>query len=149
MDPEPEAAPVPPPPGDSGGEIEAAEAAAAANEASAVIDTDDDDHDDLEADEDDDDVEAVAGASTMLVTGGPAFEDRWEVVQVDFVDDPRQAVQRADALIGDVVDEIMRALATEREQLSGAWRDDESATTEDLRLAFQRYRTVFHRLLRT
>jgi hypothetical protein len=84
-----------------------------------------------------------------LVRGGEAFTGRWDDIQIDFVDDPRAAVERADGLVGDVVDEIMRALATERERLAGPWRDDESATTEDLRQAFQRYRGVFQRLLRT
>jgi hypothetical protein len=112
----------------------------------------DDDLEDGDLDEDDvadESAVALTAAATKLVTGGPAFHDRWDLIQVDFVDDPRQAVERADGLVGDVVDEIMRALATEREQLGGAWRDNSTASTEDLRLAFQRYRTVFQRLLQT
>jgi hypothetical protein len=54
-----------------------------------------------------------------LVSSAAELQSRWDDAQVDFVDDPRQAVERADGLIGDVVDEIMRALATEREQLGG------------------------------
>ena len=84
-----------------------------------------------------------------LVRGGDAFQGRWDDIQVDFVDDPRAAVERADGLVGDVVDEILRALATERERLAGPWRDNQGASTEDLRQAFQRYRGVFQRFLRT
>ena len=90
-----------------------------------------------------------ATVGSFVARGRDDLQRRWDDVQVDFVDDPRRAVERADGLVGDVVDEIMRALATEREQLAGPWRDADAASTEDLRLTFQRYRSMFQRLLQT
>jgi hypothetical protein len=113
--------------------------------------------DDTDVDADDSDVDAgavtaappPATVGSFVARGREDLQRRWDDVQVDFVDDPRRAVERADGLVGDVVDEIMRALATEREQLAGPWRDADAASTEDLRLTFQRYRSMFQRLLQT
>ncbi|MFD7527918.1 MULTISPECIES: hypothetical protein [unclassified Streptomyces] len=66
-----------------------------------------------------------------------------------FVDDPREAVGAADTLVA----EVMQALATtfsERKQgLEGQWKRGEQVPTEELRVALQRYRSFFNRLLKT
>jgi hypothetical protein len=75
------------------------------------------------------------------------FRSNWDQVQTSFVDEPRAAVQQADALVSNVVNRIVEQFASEREQLEKQWARGEDANTEDLRQAFKRYRTFFDRLL--
>lgn len=74
------------------------------------------------------------------------FGSRWDAVQTTFVDDPRRAVEQADGLVGDVLDELSRVFREQRADLEQRWADD-SESTENLRVALQRYREFFHRLL--
>src|SRR5439155_22563662 len=72
---------------------------------------------------------------------------QWNEVQAAFVDEPRKAVQRADALVADVTKKIADGFAAERSTLEGQWDRGEKVTTEALRLVLQRDRTFFDRLL--
>lgn len=72
---------------------------------------------------------------------------RWEAIQVRFVDEPRTAVEEADALVASVMQRLADGFAEERERLEGMWGRGEDVGTEDLRVALQRYRSFFHRLL--
>ena len=72
---------------------------------------------------------------------------RWDSVQAGFVDDPRDCVQRADGLVADVVGELTTGFTRARSGLEQRWSRGEEASTEDLRLALQRYREFFERLL--
>ena len=74
------------------------------------------------------------------------FVARWQEIQAGFVDEPRRAVQDADALVVDMMDRLARMLAGEREQLEslgGAGK----VSTEELRQGLRRYRALFERLL--
>src|SRR5262245_48714433 len=65
---------------------------------------------------------------------------RWSDIQGGFVDQPRRAVQEADALVADVLKHLTDTFSRERSTLEQQWEHHgENATTEDLRLAFQRY----------
>ena len=75
------------------------------------------------------------------------FQSRWTEVQVAFVDDPRDCVQRADGLVSDVVDRLTAGFAAARSGLEEQWSRGEQVSTEDLRIALQRYRDFFDRLL--
>ena len=75
------------------------------------------------------------------------LRSRWDEVQVAFVDDPRQCVQRADALVAQVVERLTTGFSEARSRLEGQWARGEEASTEDLRLALKRYREFFQRLL--
>ncbi len=75
------------------------------------------------------------------------LRSRWDDVQAAFVDDPRESVQKADALVSEVVDQLTRQFSEARSRLEGQWSRGEQASTEDLRLALQRYREFFQRLL--
>jgi hypothetical protein len=75
------------------------------------------------------------------------FNTRWSEVQTGFVDEPRSAVQRADALVSDVINRIGDSFSRERAQLEQQWDRGGDVSTEDLRLALQRYRSFFSRLL--
>jgi hypothetical protein len=72
---------------------------------------------------------------------------RWNDVQAEFVDDPRRAVQDAQALVRDLVDELIETFRGERENLEGQWNNGGTANTEALRVTLQRYRSFFNRLL--
>jgi hypothetical protein len=72
---------------------------------------------------------------------------RWREIQAQFVDEPRSAVQDADALVADLMQRLARMFATERDQLESRWTSGEDVSTEDLRQGLRRYRSFFERLL--
>jgi hypothetical protein len=72
---------------------------------------------------------------------------RWREVQARFVDEPRSAVQDADALVADLIQRLTRMFAAERDQLESRWAGGGDASTEDLRQGLLRYRSFFERLL--
>jgi len=75
------------------------------------------------------------------------FRGRWESVQTDFVDDPRHAVENADHLVTEAIQRLSKIFSDERSQLEHHWNRGDEVSTEDLRLALQRYRAFFERLL--
>jgi hypothetical protein len=75
------------------------------------------------------------------------FHSRWTEVQAAFVDDPRDCVQKADGLVADVVDRLTSGFGQARSRLEEQWSRGEQVSTEDLRIALQRYRDFFERLL--
>jgi hypothetical protein len=72
---------------------------------------------------------------------------QWHEVQTGFVDDPRQAVQEADGLVQQVMQQVGQRLATERAGLEQVWSRGGDVSTEDLRQALRQYRSFFNRLL--
>ena len=91
-----------------------------------------------------------AGAGPLL--GGAeseGFRARWTDVQTGFVDAPRRAVEQADALVAELMQNLAKSFADERGRLEGQWDRGEDIPTDDLRTAFQRYRSFFERLLST
>jgi hypothetical protein len=72
---------------------------------------------------------------------------RWAGVQAAFVDDPRDCVQKADALISDLVEQLTTEFTQARSRLEEQWSGGDHASTEDLRLALRHYREFFERLL--
>ena len=77
------------------------------------------------------------------------FRARWTDVQTGFVDAPRQAVERADELVAEVMQHLARTFTDERRRLEGHWDRGDEVSTDDLRTALQRYRSFFERLLAT
>lgn len=75
------------------------------------------------------------------------FRERWETVQVGFVDEPRRAVEQADHLVAETMHRLAETFARERENLERQWDRGGEVSTEDLRLALRRYRTFFGRLM--
>jgi hypothetical protein len=76
------------------------------------------------------------------------LRSRWEDVQRGFVDEPREAVQKADDLVSDLVERLTKGFAETRSGLEEQWNKGEEASTEDLRVALTRYRAFFQRLLK-
>lgn len=72
---------------------------------------------------------------------------RWKEVQTNFVDEPRKAVEQADGLVASAMKRLAEVFAQERSKLEGQWDRGDDVSTEDLRLALQRYRSFFQRLL--
>jgi hypothetical protein len=75
------------------------------------------------------------------------LQSEWTNVQASFVDEPRQAVQRADELVAFAIKQIAETFARERSTLESQWDREGEVSTEDLRVALTRYRSFFHRLL--
>ena len=75
------------------------------------------------------------------------FRQRWSDIQAGFVDEPRKAVQQADSLVAETMQRLAQEFANARQRLEQQWDRGEGVTTEDLRVALQRYRAFFDRLL--
>ena len=76
------------------------------------------------------------------------FRSRWADVQAAFGDEPRSAVERADALVADVMRQLAEGFANERAALERGWDRGDNVTSGDLRGALQRYQSFFERLLK-
>ena len=72
---------------------------------------------------------------------------QWKEIQAEFVDEPRKAVQDADALVAELMQRMAQMFASEREQLESRWSGGGDVSTEDLRHGLRRYRSFFERLL--
>ena len=75
------------------------------------------------------------------------FRSRWHAIQTQFVDEPRRSVEQADELVAATMKRLAEVFASERENLEREWDRGEDISTEDLRVALQRYRSFFDRLL--
>jgi hypothetical protein len=86
---------------------------------------------------------------------GEKLRDRWQHIQVDFVDDPRHAVEEADTLLDQVATQLTESITANRRTLRDSWdkqgagsaADDSGFPTEQLRLTLQQYRSMLNRLL--
>jgi hypothetical protein len=91
-----------------------------------------------------------AGSDTAPLFPNNELEDlrnRWSGVQTAFVDEPRSAVQQADGLVAAAMKRLAEVFAEERSKLEQQWDRGDDVSTEDLRIALQRYRSFFQRLL--
>jgi hypothetical protein len=91
--------------------------------------------------------EAPAEQVTPLMPDDADLRERWTRVQTAFVDDPRRAVEEADSLVADTMRRMSEVFSKERSTLEEQWRTGGQPSTEDVRLALQRYRQFFERLL--
>jgi hypothetical protein len=95
-----------------------------------------------------DGVGAGESASHLFATDqADSLRARWDRIQTEFVDQPRAAVEKADTLVGDVMQRLADGFSQERTRLEREWDRGDSVSTEDLRVALKRYRTFFDRLL--
>ena len=56
-------------------------------------------------------------------------------------------MEQADGLVASAMKRLAEVFAQERSGLEQQWDQGDRVSTEDLRVALQRYRTFFHRLL--
>jgi hypothetical protein len=87
--------------------------------------------------------------SGLLIAPAEAdyLQSQWRNVQIGFVDEPRRAIEQADQLIRDAILQVQEEFNAKRENLKREWSEKEEASTEDLRLVLQKYRSMFSRLL--
>ena len=95
------------------------------------------------------DLRADDQAPAQLLEGDEmqSMRARWKDIQAEFVDEPRTAVQDADALVADLMQRLAQMFASERDQLESRWAGGDEVSTEDLRDGLRRYRSFFERLL--
>jgi hypothetical protein len=75
------------------------------------------------------------------------YRTQWDAIQTGFVDEPRRAVEEADALVALVIKRLSEVFADERAGLEHQWGRGDEISTEDLRIALRKYRSFFERLL--
>jgi hypothetical protein len=83
----------------------------------------------------------------FAVAEAAGYRTQWDAVQTGFVDEPRKAVQEADALVSLVIKRLSETFGDERASLERQWGKGDEISTEDLRVALRRYRSFFERLL--
>ena len=95
------------------------------------------------------DATIAPGQPTMLFAESEVgdLRSRWSSIQTAFVDEPRQAVEDADHLVKSVLKKLSDGFTNERDRLAKEWDRGDDVSTEDLRVALQRYRSFFDRLL--
>jgi hypothetical protein len=76
------------------------------------------------------------------------FQSQWSKIQTGFVDEPRRTVEDADKLVAAVMQRLADGFANERSGLEKQWDSSDNVSTEDLRVALQRSRSFFGRLLK-
>lgn len=89
----------------------------------------------------------AANAPLLANDRSDDFRKRWDSIQTSFVDEPREAVEKADSLVAELMQDLAKTFANERQNLEGQWGRGDNVSTEDLRVALQRYRSFFSRLL--
>ena len=88
-----------------------------------------------------------APAALFVDADAAGYRTRWTAIQTGFVDEPRRAVEEADALVAGVMKRLAEIFSEERRQLEAQWEQNDRVSTEDLRQAMRRYRSFFERLL--
>jgi hypothetical protein len=85
--------------------------------------------------------------ASLLGDGTHRYSEKWQSIQVKFVDEPQDSVKEADSLVAEVVQELATKFAEQRKHLEEQWSSGSEVSTEDLRQALQQYRSFFQRLL--
>src|SRR5688572_2513766 len=77
-------------------------------------------------DSDDTTVALFSDAQLKDLTG------RCDRIQASFVDEPRGAVEKADALVAEAISKLAEGFARSRAELDAQWKRGDSVSTEDL-----------------
>jgi hypothetical protein len=94
------------------------------------------------------DATVVSAESALLPEGDRSkYQEQWSSIQTKFIDEPKECVQEADALVAGVIQQLATKFAEQRTSLEQQWGSGGEASTEDLRQALQHYRSFFQRLL--
>ncbi|MGW4244724.1 hypothetical protein [Nocardia sp. NPDC004722] len=84
---------------------------------------------------------------TVAKPGNGQLSEHWREVQIRFVDDPKDAVTRADALVADALTQLTDRFSRRREELESRWARGDAADTEEMRQALRGYRELFDQLV--
>ena len=82
------------------------------------------------------------------VPNAEATHDRWQQIQLGFIDDPRGSVESARSLVVEAVEARISALRDRQTALDG-WQSEATPDTEVLRAAIQGYRDMLNSLTDT
>ena len=94
------------------------------------------------------DATVMSSESALLPEGDRSkYQEQWGSIQTKFIDEPKECVQEADALVAGVIQQLATKFAEQRTSLEQQWGSGGEASTEDLRQALQHYRAFFQRLL--
>ena len=88
-----------------------------------------------------------SSASLLNHEESELLRTRWNEIQAKFVDEPRSAVEQADVLVTEVIQQITQMFVNEHSSLESQWKQGDDVSTEDLRKALQHYRSFFNRLV--
>ncbi|HEX8004988.1 MAG TPA: hypothetical protein VF482_01000 [Trebonia sp.] len=103
-------------------------------------------------------IPAFTGPPDDTPLEGPLLPDaaqlrgNWQRIMASFVDDPRGSVAEAAALVDHAAQALAGALQQRQRRLRESWDTADGATggaalgTEELRVAMQRYRTLFNHI---
>ena len=91
--------------------------------------------------------ESTETAAPLLGEDVEQLRERWLSIQAAFVDEPLEAVQKADGLVSDVIERLTKTFQQTKDSLETQLGEAENVSTEELRVGLQRYRTFFERLL--
>jgi hypothetical protein len=76
------------------------------------------------------------------------LRSQWSKLQTGFVDEPRRTVEDTEKLVASVTQRLAEDFAHQRSDLEKQWDRGDNASTENLRIVLQRYRSFFDRLLK-
>lgn len=96
--------------------------------------------------------ERVENNGGQSIPGAPdtdKLREQWREVQTTFVDDPRDAVTRADDLVSGALQQLTDGYAQRLQELESRWSSDNDTDTEALRQALRGYRDLFDQLVKT
>jgi hypothetical protein len=91
--------------------------------------------------------EASGEAALFDARATRIFQERWLTIQAAFVDKPGKAVEQAEALVTEVIQDLTEGFERQRRDLEARGSGGDDRSTEELRQAFRRYRSFFNRLL--
>ena len=94
-----------------------------------------------------DEAKADAAAPLFVAKDAEGYRRRWQDVQARFVDAPRESVEAADTRVAEVIKQLAAVFADQQKELESALQREGKLSTEELRVALQRYRSFFDRLL--
>ncbi len=86
-------------------------------------------------------------APLFAADAAESFRSRWQDIQTSFVDEPTRAVEQADSLVAEIIQQLAKTFADERAHLEEEGEHGKDISTEDLRMALRHYRSFFDRLL--
>lgn len=79
-----------------------------------------------------------------------ALTDRWNAIQAGFIESPKMAAEQADELVSEALQRLVQMFTDERveiHRLLERGAGEAARSTEELRLALRRYRSLLGRLL--
>jgi hypothetical protein len=86
-------------------------------------------------------------APLFAADAAESFRSRWQDIQTSFIDEPTRAVEQADGLVAEIMQQLAKTFAAERAHLEEQGAHGKDISTEDLRMALRHYRSFFDRLL--